>query len=164
MKKSFLFLLVLTSFSSFSQTDFAKIKMEKDADFKLAEKFVLEASNLVLSTPLGKNAQVDTASKFILSWMEGTPDFTFAMLADSPLLIKLNTENPGLSNVESAAETKFCIQNPTKAQDTDLIQIEGFKGMLEYAENPKNKVVMSETLKKFISIKNEGGLEKYLKQ
>ena len=162
MKKYFFILFVLTSISSFSQTDYSSIKMEKDADYKPAEKYALEASNYVLSSPLdSKNSRTATATKFLLKWMEGTPDYTYNI--DSPIISKLNTENDGLLGVYLASMTKFSLENPAKAQDPQLVMISGIKTLLAYSEKPENKVTMSESLKKLIEINKKGELEKLFK-
>ena len=162
MKKYFLILFVLTSISSFSQTDYSKISMEKDADYKAVEKYALEASNYVLSTPLdSKNTKSATATNFLRKWMEGTPDYTY--IIDSDIVTKLNSENEGLLGVYFAGMTKFSLENTAKAQDPQLVMINGIKALLVYSEKPENKVVMSETVKKLIDINKKGELEKLFK-
>lgn len=162
MKKCFLILFVFTAISSFAQTDFSTIKMEKDSDYKPAEKYALEASNYVLSVPLDiKNPKLANATKFLLKWMEGTPDYTY--IIESPVITKLNSENEGLLGVYFAGMTKFCLENPAKAQDPQLVMVSGIKTVLAFSEKPDNKVVMSDTLKKLIELNKKGELEKQFK-
>lgn len=162
MKKYFLILFAFAGLSMTAQTDLSSIKFEKDADYKTAEKAVLEASNYLLSTPLdSKNPKSDTATKFLLKWMEGTPDYTY--IIESPLITKLNSENEGLSGVYFAGMTKFSLENPAEAQDPQLVMVSGTKTVLTYAEKPEHKVVMTETLKKLIELNKTGELEKLLK-
>ena len=162
MKKSFLLLFVLTTISSFAQTDYSKVVMASDADYKAAEKSALEASNYLLSTPLDtKNMKLEEATKFLSKWMEGTPDYTY--IIESPVISKLNAENAGLTGVYFAAMTKFSLENPAKAQDPQLVMITGIKTLLAYAEKPENKVVMADTVKKLIELNKNGELEKLFK-
>lgn len=159
MKKCFLILFVFASLSSFSQTDYSKISMVKDADYKPAEKYALEASNYALSKPLDANdKQRAAATDFLHKWMEGTPDYTYAI--EMPLVSKLNSENEGLMGVYFAGMTKFSLENTAKAQDADLVMVSGIKTMLAYSEKPENKVVLSETLKRLIELNKKGELEK----
>lgn len=162
MKKYFFILFAFTAISSFSQTDYSKITMAKDADYKPAEKYALEASNYLLSKPLNaKDQQRTAATAFLRKWMEGTPDYTY--IIDSDIVTKLNSENEGLIGVYLAGMTKFSLENPAKAQDAQLVMVNGIKTMLVYSEKPENKVTMSETLKKLIEVNKKGELEKLFK-
>lgn len=162
MKKYFLILFVLTTVSSFAQTDYSTIKMEKDSDYKPAEKYALEASNYVLSIPLdSKNMKRTAAVKFLAQWMIGTPDYSYGMQLD--IIEKLNTENDGLLAVYFAGMTKFSLENSAKAEDPQLVMISGLKTLLAYAEKPENKVVMSDTLKSLMELNKKGELEKLFK-
>ena len=162
MKKYFLILFVLTSISSFSQTDYSKVAMASDADYKPAEKYALEASNYLLSAPLDiKNTKLAVATKFLLKFMEGTPDYTY--IIESPMVTKLNSENEGLLGVYFAGMTKFSLENTAKAQDPQLVMVSGIKTLLAYAEKPENKVTITETLKKLFELNKNGELEKLFK-
>lgn len=162
MKKCFLLLFVLTTISSFSQTDFSKVAMAKDADYKSAEKYVLEASNYLLSSPLdSKNTKLAAATQFLSKWMEGTPDYTY--IIESPVITKLDSENKGLLGVFFAGMTKFSLENSSKAQDPQFVMINGIKALLAYTQKPENKVVMTDTLKKLTELDKQGELEKLFK-
>ena len=162
MKKYFFILFVFASISSFSQTDFSKVVMAKDADYKVAEKSALEASSYVLLTPLNaKDERLAVATKFIVKWMEGTPDYTYVI--EYPIITKLNSENEGLQGVYFAGMTKFSLENGAKGQDPQLVLINGIKAVIAYSQKPENNVVMSDTLKKIIEINEKGELEKQFK-
>ena len=162
MKKYFLILFVFTTISSFAQTDYSKVTMAKDADYKPAEKYALEASNYLLSTPLNASDKQRAASEaFILKWMEGTPDYTY--IIESPVITKLDSENKGLMGVYFAGMTKFSLENPAKAQDPQGVMINGIKALLAYSEKPENKVAPSETLTKLGELNKKGELEKLFK-
>lgn len=162
MRKSLLLLFVSLSFSAFAQTDYTAVKMEKDADYKSAEKYALEASNYIISTPLeSKNEKISAATKFIQKWMEGTPDYTY--IIESPLVNQLNAENEGLKGIYFAGMTKFSLENKAQAQDPQLVMFKGTTALLDYAEKKENKVKESETLKKLIELNKKGELEKLFK-
>lgn len=161
MKKYFFILFVFTSICSFAQTDYTKIAMKTDADFKAADKYALEASNYILSVPMDKNNVAQSkAVRFIVNWMEGTPDYTFNI--DAPIMTKLTEENESFLGVFYAGMTKYTLENPTKAEDMKAVQFNGMKLLVVYAEKPEHKVAMSPTLKKLIDASKKGELEKVL--
>lgn len=161
MKKYFLLLFVCAAISSFAQTDYTTVKLSADADYKLAEKTVLEASNYVLSTPLdSKNLKLQGATKFLRQWMEGTPDFTY--MIDSPLVTKLNSENDGLTGAYYAGMVKYSLDNKAKGDDPQATMVNGVKTLLAFAAKPEHKVAQTETLKKITELDKKGELEKLL--
>lgn len=163
MKKSFLLLLVLTSFASFAQTDFSKVARTSPADFKAAEKVVLEASNYVLSKPSdSKDAKRAAAIKLIHDWEVGTEDYSF--IINDPILDKLSSENKDLHGVYLASMSRTTLQDPKQNEDVPALMVKGIKEMLAYAEKPENKVEMTETVKKLITLNKNGELDKLLKQ
>ena len=160
MKKYFLILFVFASISSFAQTDYSKVTMAKDADYKPAEKYALEASNYLLSSPLNANEKQRAAAEaFIRKWMEGTPDYTY--IIDSPVITKLDSENKGLMGVYFASLTKASLEG--KVEEPEVAMISGIKAVLAYAQKPENKVAPSETLSKLIELNKKGELEKLFK-
>jgi len=161
MKKLFFILFVFVGISSFAQTDYSTIVMKTDADYKVADKYALEASNYVLSKPLNaKDQKIAEATKFILTWMEGTPDYTFNIASSA--MSKLVEENEALLGVFYAGMTKYSLDNPTKADDMKLVQLNGMKAVISYAEKSGNNVTISPTLKKLIEANKKGELEKAL--
>ena len=160
MKKYFLILFVFTTISSFAQTDYSKVVMAKDADYKPAEKYALEASNFVLSSPLSTNEKERAAATaFLLKWMEGTPDYTYAI--ESPIITKLESENKGLTGVYLASLTKASLEG--KVEEPEVAMVSGIKAVLAYSEKPANKVAPSETLTKLSELNKKGELEKLFK-
>lgn len=164
MKKCFLLLLVLTSFSSFSQTDFSKVARTSPADFKGAEKAVLEASNYVLSTPLdGKDSKRIAAVKLIHDWQVGTEDYSF-IIEDAPVVQKVASENKDLQGVYLAAMAKITLEDPKQNEDVPGLMVKGIKSMIAYTEKPANKVEMTPTVMKLIELNKKGELDKLFQQ
>ncbi len=161
MKKYFFILFVCTSICSFAQTDYTKITMKTDADFKAADKYALDASNYILSVPMDKNNLAQPkAVRFIVNWMEGTPDYTFNIV--SPIITKLTEENEAFLGIFYAGMTKYTLENPTKAEDMKAVQLNGFKSLVAFAEKTEHKVSITPTLKKLIDANKKGALEKVL--
>ncbi|MDI1315995.1 hypothetical protein [Flavobacterium sp.] len=161
MKKYIFILFVFTSICSFAQTDYTKIVMKTDADFKAADKYALEASNYILSVPIDKNDITQLkAVRFIINWMEGTPDYTFNIV--SPSITKLTQENESFLGIFYAGMTKYTLENPTKAEDMKAVQLNGFKSLVAFAEKAEHKVAITPTLKKLLDANKKGELEKGL--
>lgn len=164
MKKCFLLLLVLTSVVSFSQTDFSKVARTSPADFKAAEKAVLEASNYVLSTPLdGKDPKRIAAVKLVHDWEVGTEEYSF-IIEDSPIVQKVKAENKDLEGIYLAAMAKITLDDPKQNEDVPGLMVKGIKAMVSYAEKPANKVEMTPTVTRLIELNKKGELDKLLQQ
>jgi len=73
-------LLTIVASQSFAQkfSKLDEIPLNENADYKKAEKVVLECDKYLTSTPLNNNdSKRNAAEKFINKWMSGTPDYTF---------------------------------------------------------------------------------------
>lgn len=161
MKKYFLILFVFTTISSFAQTDYSSIKLDKDADYKPADKYALEASTFIFTVPMDKtNQQRQAAQQFVLKWMEGSPDYSFNI--DASVMEKIVGENNGVLGLYMAAMAKYVLENPANASDFDLVKLNAAKTIVAYAENPANKLE-SKTVKKLIAANKKGELEKAVK-
>lgn len=138
--------------------------MNTPAEFKAAEKTVLEASNYVLSTPLnGKDPKRIAAVKLIHDWEVGTEDYSF--IVQSPLMVEqVNPENKDLEGVYLAAMAKITIEDPKQNEDVPGLMIKGTKEMVAYAGKPANKVEMTPIVKKLIELHKKGELDKIFQQ
>ncbi|UPT70900.1 MAG: hypothetical protein M0D53_00270 [Flavobacterium sp. JAD_PAG50586_2] len=164
MKKRFLLLLVFTSFSSFSQTDFSKVARTTPADFKAAEKSVLEASNYVLSTPLdSKDTKRAAAVKLIRDWEVGTEDYSFIIEEDF-ITAKISPENKDLPGIYLASMAKTTLEDPKQNEDVTGLSVKAIKAMVAYAEKPANKVEMTPAVKKLVELNKKGELDKLFQQ
>lgn len=162
MKHIFVVLLLLCCNSLFAQTlpDFDKIKLEKGSDYKDAEPAVLKAAAYVLTTPLKeKDSNRSKSLAFIIKWMSGTPDYTFAIDETATTMSK---DNAAVLGLYLAAMTQYCLENPASATDQKAVELNAVKKVLTYCENPANNVVMTKQLKKFSEANKKGELEKEL--
>lgn len=163
MKNLFIICFVVLSTTVFAQsiTDFSKIKLESDTDYKAANNYVLEASNFVLSTPYEKdNVQRLNAIRFVLQWMAGTPDFTFSL--DATIMDKVVKGNDDLLGLYMICMTKYCLENKDSSKDEKLVKLNSVKLILTYCENPENNIKMPKPLKKLSEANKKGELEKEL--
>jgi hypothetical protein len=162
MKKIFfigvLLLVVSTSFAQ-NLPDFDAIKLETKADYKPADPYALQASNLLLTTPFDKNSLDRVkALRFIVRWMSGTPDYLFSL--NDPIAKATNEELLGLY---MACMTKYCLENPASAADEKAVNLNSIKMLISYCENPDNNIKMTSQLKKLSEADKKGTLEKELK-
>lgn len=161
MKNYLLFLLMLTCFSGFSQTNYDKISLSSDEDSRAANKYALEAANYLLNTPFDKNdAQRIKSLAFMTKWMEATPDFSFYY--DQTVNEKIINGNDYLLGYYSAAMTRFSLENEAKAKDDGVVMVNSVKLLLAYCENPKNNLKMPAALQKLSDANKKGELVKAL--
>jgi hypothetical protein len=155
-----LFILSFTYSNAQTLPNFDLIKLEKTADYKPAEPFVLQTTNYLLSTPFKKeNTDRNNSLRFISKWMNGTPDysFTFGDVAD-----KIGKDNYDLIGVYMAALGKYTLENKAAAKDTKVAKLNAITMLLNYCGNKDNNLKMSKQLKKLAEAKEKGQLDQAL--
>jgi hypothetical protein len=159
------FLTILTSclfFTAFSQSLPAidDVKLIAKEDFKAADTLALKTANYILSTPSDpNNISRLKGSKFLLDWMQGTPDFTFSL--DNNVL-KYFDNDIDLMGVYMASLTSAALENRT-IKDSKVITLNGVKKFIAYIDNGSSKVSMTGQLKKLSQSNQKGELESLLK-
>lgn len=149
-------LVVFTLFCfqfSFSQSvpDFETVRLDKAADYKPAERFVLAAVNYALSTPYNKDdADRQASNRFILKWMQGTPSFGFDLDESVRKIIK---GNDGILPLYMAGLAKYVIENPDSSKDQNVIKENALNTVIKYCEDPKNNFKMTKGLRKYADSK-----------
>jgi hypothetical protein len=162
MKKLFALLPLFYFQTSFSQDlpDYDNIKLIEKADYKVAEPAVIKAATYMLSTPYEKNDVNRLKSlQFIMKWMTGTPDYSFALDAS---VSKLTKGNDDLLGFYLATMTKYCLENPANAKDEKLVKLNAVKMLITYCDNPANNIKMTKQLKKLSEAMQKGELEQQL--
>ena len=161
MKKIiFTFFAIAICCLSFSQglPNFDTIKLEGKADYKAAEPYALQASTFLLSTPPKKDDFDRSKSfQFVIKWMSGTPDYSFAIDDVASKIMKGNDEE--LLGLYMAAMTKYALENKDSAGDQKLVKLNAVTTLLNYCEDPANGIKMSKGLKKLSEAKAAGKLE-----
>jgi hypothetical protein len=140
--------------------------LTNDKEYKAAEPKVKECVAYLLGHPFSKDdAKSVSASKLLLKWMAGTPDYSFNMLGN------ITTIDPdGKSNIFAAylaALVKEGFENPgfetpSKLKDLKTGEIGAMKIVAEYCANPSNKVKQTDEIKKLIKANKEGKLASIL--
>lgn len=141
--------------------NFDLIKLEKPADFKAAEPFILQTSTYLLSSPFkSDNKDRINSLEFIGKWMTGTTDHSFIFIGVPE---KVGKGNNDLLGLYMAAMAKYTLENKAAAKDAKVVELNAFTMLLNYCENKDNNMKMSKQLKKLSEAKQKGQLEEALK-
>lgn len=137
-----------------------EVKFEKPEDFKANENVILECARFILNVAAeAGNPARKTALGKVAEWMSGTPDHTFII---GEHVGKLMSNNEAILGIYMAAMTRYVLESGDKPATSDDIQFHSFETLLEYCEDPRNKVPSTRELKKAIKAKNAGKLKSYL--
>jgi hypothetical protein len=161
MKLTILTLTLFFGMGAFAQTvpNFDAIKLEKAPDYKLAEPYVLQTANYILTTPYKKEDKDKiNALRFMGKWMNGTPDYSFA-LGDMEDKIGNDVDLLGLYMVSKA---KYMLENKANAKDPKMVKLNATILLLDYCGHKDNQVRMTKQLKKLAEAKEKGQLEQAL--
>ena len=163
MKKLILVAALFYSAFAGAQTlpNFDMIKLEKAPDYKLAEPYALQTANFILSNPFKKDDKDKdrmSALRFIGKWMNGTPDYSFAV-GDLEDKIGRDSDLLGLYMV---AKAKYMLENKANAKDQKLVKLNSMILLLNYCEDKNNLVRMTKQLKKLSEAKEKGELAQML--
>lgn len=159
MKKVILILFAFCSSFTYAQTlpNFDLIKLEKTADYKAADPFVLQTATYLLATPIKKDSPDRlNALRFISKWMSGTPDHSFVFGGEDAGIYKDNNDVLG---VYMAAMAKYTLENKEASKDAKLVKLNAITLLLNYCENKDNNIRMTKQLRKLAEAKAKGTLE-----
>ncbi len=162
MKKIIFAFLLLSNNFLFSQNlpNFNDIKLDKAIDYKVADSFVLIATNYLLTTPFDKDDIGRLKSlQFVIKWMSGTPDYTFTLDEAATKIMKGSDD---LLGIYMAAMTKYSLENKAVSKDTKAVTLNAVKLLLDYCENTSNNIKMTKQLKKLSEARAKGQLEQEL--
>ena len=162
MKFVIVVLLALSfSIGIFAQTlpNFDAIKLEKAPDYKLAEPYILQTANYILSNPFKKDDKDRINSlRFLGKWMNGTPDYSFALGGIEDKIGK----DDDLIGLYMIAKAKYILENKANAKDPKLVKLNAMILLLNYCNNKDNSIRMTRQLKKLAEAKEKGQLEQSL--
>jgi hypothetical protein len=165
MKHLFCLVFLILSFNkNFAQTlpNYDEIALVAKEDFnEQANDAALQAANYLLSTPMDtKNLDRNKSLLYLLKWMAGSPDYSFVL---DQQVTKVAKNNDDLLGLYMAAMTKYVLENKAASNNQNMIKLNAFKLIINYAKNANNKVKINKELKKLIEADETGKLEKYLK-
>lgn len=151
MKKIITLLLILTSsLSSYSQayTELGDYKFGTAGSYKKAESQVLECANFLFENSAKKEElKRANAKKYILNWMQGTPDYTFELASE---VLDLTKGNPELLGLYMAAMSKLVIENTGTSLSSSELYNRSEKLLVDYCANENNEIKPSKKIKKLI--------------
>jgi hypothetical protein len=137
------------------------VELKDKADFGKAEDKILEISKYVLTTPMeDDNTNRNNALQFMFRWMEGTPDYTFTL---DETVGKLAQTSDALLGVYMACMCRYVLENKEKAKDVNEVKYNSVLMLIDYSQDPNNKVEISGELKNLIQAKDEHRLKEYIK-
>jgi len=162
MKKISFVILLFCGLAAGAQTipNIKSIKLEQAADFRAAQPFVLQAANYLLLTPYdAANKDRKDAIMFLVSWLRGTPDFSFSI---ESAVAKIGKGDDDAISMYVVAACKTAIDDKSVAGNRELLKLNAIKTLLAYAENPSNNFKMKKQLKKLSDANKNGELAKAL--
>ncbi|OIQ30431.1 MAG: hypothetical protein BM564_03430 [Bacteroidetes bacterium MedPE-SWsnd-G2] len=150
--KKLITIIVLTLCTSvtFAQdfSDLANQKLKKVDSYKPAETKVLECVNYLFETPFDKNdLNRAVAQAYIIQWMTGTPDHSFALDSNAMELTKGSTD---LFALFMAAMTKVVLEQPNQKLSNEAIYKQAEALLVSYCSDSNNKLKPSKKIKKLI--------------
>ena len=161
MKAILCILLMFAAVSSFSQntSQYDNILLNTAADYRKAEPQVSLAADYVYSTPIDKeNINRRNAIAFILKWMQGTSDYSFAV---DESMRKITNDDRELIGVYAACITGYALRKG-KGVDREELKLNSYRMLAQYCENPSNNYKPRGEMKKMIDAKNQNRLKEYL--
>lgn len=131
------------NFSELTTTEFKTVE-----SYKPAESQVLLCANYLFSNPADQ-AELNrlNAIKYIMKWMEGTPDYTFEIGEKAMNLTKGNTDLFGLY---LAAITKVVLENNIGKLSSDEMYSQAEKILVNYCARADNRIKPSKKIKQLI--------------
>jgi hypothetical protein len=161
MKLTILIAALFFSGVAFTQTlpNFDIIKLEKTADYKMAEPYALQTANYIFLNPFKKeNKDLLNSLRFMGKWMNGTPDYSFAV---GDMEDKIGNDND-LLGLYMIAKAKYILENKANAKDPKLVKLNATIVLINYCSNKDNLIRMTKQLKKLAEAKEKGQLEQAL--
>jgi hypothetical protein len=159
-------ILILLSFLCFSlygwaqqMPDFESIKLETKEDYnETANSAALAATTYILShAPNKEDKTLFDAGRYLVTWMLGTPEYTFSM---DDIFNKLYDAN--VLTVFMASMAEYCMKNKADKDDVEKVTFNTVKRLITYIE--ENKIKVGKNIKRAIDADKKGNLSVYLSE
>lgn len=167
MKKLLLILcLSLTSFLGQAQTvlpDWDAIRLTEKEDYNAAaNRAAWQAAAYLLTHPINKEDKLrGSATRYVIEWMMGSPEYSFTMDAKAMRFAKDNDDWMALF---LAGMVYYAVSNNVPKADPKLVTLEACKQVIAYAKNAEYRIKPNAELKKMMKAADEGKLSDYLNQ
>lgn len=164
MRKTFLLIFLFCCFqaaSSFGQElpNLKNVKLTKKASYKHAESTIIKVVDYLFQTPLQKrNKSRNEAGKFLVDWMNGTPDYVFYLEERETSFFNADAD---FLLMYMAALTKFSLAHPTEKQKKEQA-LGAMQLALPYLYQQSDKKTWSKELWQLYDAAENGKLKEYL--
>lgn len=160
------YILITLVFNGLHAQDYSNltgIVLKERSDYIKNEELVLECSNYLLNSPvevLNTDMNRLKALKFVMRWMDGTPDYTFGV---DKSVTEITRTNYALLGVYMASMAKFVLENKDKSGDQNEIKYNSFLTLIRYCEDPSKNVKQNRAIRLLIKARDDNNLRAYLK-
>lgn len=157
----FFFLLLLGMGYAYAQDlpNLKHIKLNKTAHFRNAEAVTIKVVDYLFQTPIerGNKSRIE-AGRFLIDWMNGTPDYTFYLEEKETNFFNTDSD---LTLMYMASMTKFMLENKS-IKDQKAIILGSMGLLLPYLNKQENKKSWSKELWELNDAYQKGKLAEYL--
>lgn len=161
MRKIIVAFLCLFTLNLYGQElpNLKNVKLNKKASYKNAEPTIVKLVDYLFKTPIDKkNKARNNAGRFLLDWMNGTPDYVFYLEEKETSFF--NTD-PDLLLMYMAALTKFSLQQPM-AKEKQAQALGAINLILPYLYQQSDKKTWTKELWQLYDASKNGKLKEFL--
>lgn len=135
------------------------IKLNKKAHFTNTEPLALKVIDYLFQTPIDKkNKSRVEAGRFLIDWMNGTPEYTFYLEEKETNFFNTDSD---LTLMYMASMTKFMLENKN-VKDQRSIVLGSMRLLLPYLNQQDDKKSWPKELWELNEANQKGKLEQYL--
>lgn len=129
------------------------IKLSEQKDYIAVETKVLDCSNFIINNPtyVDKEGRLNAIS-FLKRWVEGTHHHSFT---ENAYFLKFSKEKFEISSVYYAAYAKAVITSKPDNNSIEDINAIAIQTLLDYCTNPKNRIKLTNGIKKLLKERNK---------
>lgn len=152
---------VATAQSSWPDWDGIRLELKEDYNAG-ANDAAMQASRYLFAHPINEADKLRaSATRYLISWMTGSPDYSFTLDAKA---MKFAKGNDDWLSLYLAGMIQYALEKNAPKADPKLVTLEACNKVIAYAKNPDNNIKPNAELKKMMKAADEGKLKEYLKQ
>lgn len=158
---AFFLLLFINAGLSYGQElpNLKTVKLTKKASYKQAEPTVTKVVDYLFKTPADrKNKARNEAGRFLVDWMNGTPDYVFYLEEKETHFFNTDSD---LLLMYMAALTKFSLENPA-VKEKQKQALGGMNLVLPYLYQHSNKKTWTKEIWQLYDAHKNGKLKEFL--
>lgn len=133
-------------------TEIGQYEFKTTESYKAQEQNVLLCANYLFNNPadFGELNRLNS-TQFIVKWMTGTPDYTFALGEE---VLELTKGNEDLLGLYMAAMSKVVIEHEGDPLSNEAIYEQSKALLVDYCSNPDNNIKPSKKIKRIMKGKD----------